>query len=152
MQTWFFYLWNFWPPFFGAGIKIDSVSADFMRVRMRLKKRFWNRNLVGTQYGGSIYSMVDPIYMAMLLQHLRKDCIVWDKSASVRFRKPGKSDLLAEFELTSQDLAGIRLRLESEPKIDWERQILIKDTEGNTVAEVNKIIHIRKKNSGEKTT
>ncbi|MEQ1722531.1 MAG: DUF4442 domain-containing protein [Pseudobdellovibrio sp.] len=145
MQKYLFYLWNFWPPFFGAGIKIDHVSNDLMHVKMLLKKRFWNRNIVGTQYGGSIYSMTDPIYMAMLLHHLQQDYIVWDKSAAVKFRKPGKSNLIADFKLTMQDLEEIKKRLETEPKIDWERNISIFDNEQNLVAEISKVIHIRKK-------
>jgi hypothetical protein len=145
MKKYLFYLWNFWPPFFGAGIKIDYVSNDMMHVKMLLKKRFWNRNIVGTQYGGSIYSMTDPIYMAMLLHQLAQDYIVWDKSAAVRFRKPGKSNLTADFKLTSADLEDIKKRLETEPKIDWERKISIFDIEQNLVAEISKVIHIRKK-------
>lgn len=145
MNPLLFRLWNFWPPFFGAGIKIDSVSKDLLSVRTRLKKRFWNRNLVGTAYGGSIYSMVDPFYMAMLLYHLKRDYIVWDKSSNIRFRKPGTKDLIAEFTLTLNDIAEIKKRLETEPKMDWEKLILIKDTGGVLVAEVNKVIHVRKK-------
>ena len=145
MKKYLFYLWNFWPPFLGAGIKVDKVATDMTYARMRLKKRFWNRNMVGTQYGGSIYSMVDPIYMAMLLTNLRKEYIVWDKSASVRFKKPGKTDLTAEFKLTPDDLSDIKKRLETEPKIDWERQIQVLDSQGEVVAEVSKVIHIRKK-------
>jgi hypothetical protein len=145
MKKYLFYFWNFWPPFLGAGIKIDHVSNDRMHVKMLLKKRFWNRNIVGTQYGGSIYSMTDPIFMAMLLHHLQQDYIVWDKSASVRFRKPGKSNLTADFKLTHEDLEDIKKRLETEPKIDWERNISIFDNEQNLVAEISKVIHIRKK-------
>ena len=33
---------------------------------------------------------VDPIYMLMLLKILGPEYIVWDKSANIRFRKPGK--------------------------------------------------------------
>lgn len=145
MKKYLFYLWNFWPPFFGAGIKVESITADMMNARMLLKKRFWNRNIVGTQYGGSIYSMTDPIYMAMLLHHLNRDYIVWDKSASVRFKKPGKTDLIADFKLTHEDLADIKNRLKTEPKIDWERNIQIFDKDQNLVAEVSKVIHIRNK-------
>lgn len=145
MKKYLFYLWNFWLPFLGAGIKVDHVSPDMMNARMRLKKRFWNRNIVGTQYGGSIYSMVDPIYMAMLLNHLNREFIIWDKSASIRFRKPGKTDLFAHFTLTQQDLDDIRNRLITEPKIDWERNISVLDKDQNVVAEINKVIHIRRK-------
>lgn len=34
---------NSWPPFWGAGIHIESISADFREVRIRLKLRWWNK-------------------------------------------------------------------------------------------------------------
>src|SRR5207248_567645 len=85
------YLWNFWPPFWGAGIKIDVISPDYKYVRTRLKRRPWTKNIVSTQFGGSIYAMTDPIYMVMLLMLLGRDYIVWDKAANIRFRKPGRT-------------------------------------------------------------
>lgn len=145
MNNLLFRLWNFWPPFLGAGIKIESISKDMLQIRVRLKKRFWNGNLVGTAYGGSIFSMVDPFYMVMLLTHLKKEFIIWDKSSSVRFRKPGTTDLFAEFELTQKDFDDIREKMKTEEKFDWERMVLVKDPAGNTIAEVNKVIHIRRK-------
>ena len=50
---------NVWPPFFGAGIRV-KWSPDNKAVDVEMKLRFWNRNYVGTHYGGSLYSMADP--------------------------------------------------------------------------------------------
>jgi hypothetical protein len=88
---------SYWPPFFGAGIRIREISDDFTYVRVEMKLRFWNRNYVGTHFGGSLYSMVDPFYMLMLIENLGRDYIVWDKSASIRFLKPGRGRVSAEF-------------------------------------------------------
>lgn len=138
-------LWNFWPPFWGAGIAIDRISADMKYVRIRLKRRPWTRNIVGTQFGGSIYAMTDPIYMVMLMTHLGRDYIVWDKAASIRFRKPGRSDLFAEFAIDDADIASIKQRLISEPKLDWQKTVLVKSPAGEIIAEVEKVVHVRRK-------
>src|SRR5687767_8978642 len=119
MKVWLFYLWNFWPPFLGPGIALDKVSPDLKYVRTRLKKRPWTRNIVGTQFGGSIYAMTDPIYMTMLMKNLGRGYIVWDKAASIRFRKPGRTDLFAEFKLSDDELNQIKKHLENEPKMDF---------------------------------
>lgn len=145
MNRWHYYIWNFWPPFWGAGIKIDSISRDMFHIRILLKKRPWTRNYVGTQFGGSIYAMVDPFYMVMLLYHLGRDYIIWDKAAQIRFRKPGRTALVADFRLNEDDIKEIRKRLETEEKIDWERDVLVKDLNGETIAEVRKVIYIRRK-------
>jgi len=142
MKHFLFYVWNLWPPFMGAGITIHFVSKDMLFARTRLKSRFWTRNLVGTQFGGSIYAMTDPIYMAMLVNKLGPDYVVWDKSSTVRFRKPGRTDLWAEFQLSLSDIEDIKNELKTSEKVDWERDVLVKNSNGETVAEVHKVIHV----------
>lgn len=143
----FLYLWNLWPPFLGAGIVIDRISPDLKYVRMRLKRRPWTRNLVGTQFGGSIYAMTDPIYMTMFIVNLGRDYIVWDKAASIRFRKPGRTELFAEFAIDDADIATVKQRLAEEPKMDWHRTVRVVDKHGELIAEVDKVVHIRRKAS-----
>jgi len=145
MKRALFYLWNLWPPFLGAGIAIDAISVDLKFARIRLKRRPWTRNIVGTQFGGSIYAMTDPIYMTMLMVQLGRDYIVWDKAASIRFRKPGRSDLFAEFSINDADVADIKQRLTTEAKLDWQRTVLVKDRAGELIAEIEKVIHVRRK-------
>ena len=145
MKRFFLYLWNFWPPYWGAGIRIDTIAKDFKYARIRLKWRPWTRNIVRTQFGGSIYAMVDPIYMVMLMVLLGREYIVWDKAASIRFRKPGKSELIAEFTLTDEDIHLIKEELNKTDKYDWQKTVQVKDTSGQVIAEIHKVIHVRNK-------
>ena len=139
---------NWWPPFLAAGIHVrwggDNRSAD---VTMRL--HFWNRNYVGTHYGGSLYSMTDRFYMLMLMENLGREYVVWDKAASIRFRKPGKGTVRAEFRLTEQQLDDIRDRLISQEKYEPVFLVEVRDEAGNSIAEVEKVIHIRRKASAD---
>lgn len=138
-------IWNFWPPFFGAGIKIKSRSQDWRKMVVELKLRPWTSNYVGTQFGGSMFAMTDAFYMVMLLRNLGSDYWVWDQSASIRFLKPGKTHLTAEFELDAKTLDEIRLTLTTQPKMHWQRTVHIKDLYGEIVAEVDKVIYIKRK-------
>ncbi|MCE3009060.1 MAG: DUF4442 domain-containing protein [Proteobacteria bacterium] len=138
-------LWNFWPPLFGAGIRIEKVTPDFREMRVVLKKRWWNGNYVGSAYGGSMFSMTDPFYMVMLLRNLGPGFIVWDKSAAIEYLKPGKTHLYAQFLLTDKDLNNIKLALETQEKMDWHRTIEILDENQMTIARVSKVLYIRKK-------
>jgi hypothetical protein len=52
---------NLWPPFRGAGIRVTHVSADYREVDVALKLGLLNRNYFGTQFGGSLYAMTDPL-------------------------------------------------------------------------------------------
>jgi len=135
---------NWWPPFLAAGIHV-RWGADYRSADGEMRLRPWNRNYVGTHYGGSLYSMTDPFYMLMLMENLGRDYIVWDKAASIRFRKPGKGTVRAEFRLTEQQLDEIRGRLASQEKYEPVFQIEVRDEAGNLIAEVEKVIHIRRK-------
>src|SRR5271165_3466738 len=133
---------NIWPPFLGAGIRVRWRSNRDVDVELKL--RSWNRNYVGTHYGGSLYSMTDPFYMLMLMENLGRDYIVWDKAASIRFRKPGKGKVKAEFRLSDAQLAEIRDKLTTQEKYEPAFLVEVKDETGEVVAEVQKTLHIRK--------
>jgi len=136
---------NWWPPFLGAGIRVTRLDVDWRAVDVEMKLRWWNRNYVGTQYGGSLYSMADPFYMVMLIENLGREYVVWDKSASIRFRKPGRGTVRAEFRLTEEHIEEIRWALEKEEKIEREFGVEVKDESGEVIAEVKKVVHFRRK-------
>jgi hypothetical protein len=138
-------LLNIWPPFLGAGIRIRRLASDWKEIDVEMKLRWWNRNYVGTHYGGSLYSMADPFFMVMLIENLGKDYIVWDKAASIRFRKPGRGMVSACFRLSDEQVGEIRQALNSQEKIERVFTVEVKDQSGSVVAEVEKLLHIRRK-------
>jgi acyl-coenzyme A thioesterase PaaI-like protein len=148
-STWLKLL-SFWPPFFGAGIRIRQLSPDFRVVTVELGLSFWNRNYVGTQFGGSLYSMCDPFYMLMLIENLGKGYIVWDKAATIRYKRPGKGKVRAEFQLSEDELQSIRTEVDIHGKIEKTFTIHVKSMDGEIIAEVDKLISIRRKASPEK--
>ena len=139
------HIMNLWPPFLGAGIRVTRLQPDWRAIDVEMKLRFWNANFVGTHYGGSLYSMADPFYMLMLIENLGRDYIVWDKSASIRFRKPGKGRMLASFRLSEEQIESIRQQLETQEKVEPSFLVEVKDENGELVAEVQKLLHVRKK-------
>ena len=139
------WLLNLWPPFLGAGIRIKRLDPNWRAVDVEMKLRFWNRNYVGTHYGGSLYSIADPFFMVMLINILGPDYIVWDKSASIRFRQPGRGAVRAHFEITDEELASIRQQLETAEKIEPVFNVEVKDDSGQVIAEVQKVLSIRRK-------
>ncbi len=142
LTRWFL---NVWPPFLGAGIRVRRLDPDWKAIDVEMKMRFWNANYVGTQYGGSLYSTTDPFYMLMLIQNLGRDYIVWDKSANIRFRRPGRGTVRSEFRLTDAQLHQIREQSKMQEKIEPTFLVEVRDESGNVVAVVEKVLHIRKK-------
>ena len=138
-------LFNLWPPFLGAGIRVKRLSADWKEIDVEMKLHRWNSNYVGTHYGGSLYSMADPFFMLMLIETLGPEYVVWDKSASIRFRKPGRGTVFAHFRLSDQQIEEIRTALVTEEKVEPAFRVDVVDGDGKIVAEVHKHLHVRKK-------
>lgn len=142
----FRWAFNFWPCFRGTGARVTYIASDWREIRVRLPLSWRTRNYVGTIFGGSLYAAVDPFFMLMLIKNLGPGYEVWDKAATIRFRKPGRSTLTATFHLEPQEFEEIREALQSQAKVDRTYRILLLDAEGVVHAEVEKVIHLRRKN------
>lgn len=140
---------RFYGPFVGAGVRPTEISEDFRYIKVDMPLTFYNRNYMGTQFGGSLYAMVDPWYMLMLIKNLGDDYIVWDKSATINFRKPGREKVTAEFKLTQEQIDDIKARVEANVKYDAHFLVEIKDQSGKLIADVDKVVYVRKKNTKE---
>ncbi|CDR33244.1 DUF4442 domain-containing protein [Criblamydia sequanensis] len=136
---------NFWPPFLGSGIKVTSISPDFATIEVRMKLRFWNKNYVGTHFGGSLYAMTDPFFMLILIEKLGRDYIVWDKAASIRFIKPGKGTVYARFHISEEEILDLKNQVDLHGKIEPLFTVDILDEEKNCIASVEKKLYIKKK-------
>jgi hypothetical protein len=143
LQRWAF---NWFPAYRGTGARITHIARDWREIRIRLPLSWRTRNYVGSIFGGSMYGGVDPIYMVMLIRTLGPDYVVWDKAASIRFRRPGRTTLHARFLLDDAELDAIRGALAASPSIDRTYTVELTDAEGVVHAVVEKVIHIRHKN------
>jgi acyl-coenzyme A thioesterase PaaI-like protein len=141
------HLFNFFPAYRGTGGRITYISSDWREIRVRVPLSLRTRNYVGTIFGGSMYGAVDPIYMVMLINALGPGYVVWDKAASIRFRRPGRTTLHARFVLTDDELDEIRTALLTERSIDRVYHVDLADAEGTVHASVEKTIHIRRKDA-----
>ncbi len=136
---------NMFPAYCATGARITYVASDFREVRVRLPLSWQTRNYVGTIFGGSMYAAVDPVYMLMLIRNLGKDYIVWDKSACITFKKPGRSTLFARFAIDENELDAIRRELEQARHVDRTYHVELKDDAGVVHASVEKVVYVRKK-------
>ena len=96
------------PAYRGTGARVTYIAGDYREVRVRLPLSWRTRNYVGTIFGGSLYGAVDPVYMIMLIKILGHGYVVWDKAATIRFRRPGRSTLYARFLLDEDEIRAIR--------------------------------------------
>ncbi len=145
LQRRFFRFVNLYPPLLGAGIRVIHVSPDYRTIRVRMKLGWFNRNAVGTHFGGSLYAMCDPFFMLMLMHHLGSGYIVWDKAATIRFYRPGRGTVFAEFQMPPERVDEIRACADASPKVEPQFEVDVVDENKEVVAHVEKLLYVRKK-------
>lgn len=136
---------NFWSPFRGAGIKITHISPDYRDLRVSMKLHWYNKNYVGTHFGGSLYAMTDPFYMMMLINNLGRDYIVWDKGAHIDFIKPGRGTVHAHFEFSEAEIQAIKEEADQRDKYVFEKPAKVIDDKGQLIAQIDKVLYVRRK-------
>lgn len=138
-------LFNLWPPFRAAGIRVREIAPDFRSATVELRMRLFNRNYVGTHFGGSLFAMTDPFFMIMMMRNLGPGYVVWDKAGTVRFLKPARGTVVARFELHETHIEQARAATAAGAKHEPVFRVAIVDADGVVVADVEKTLHIRKK-------
>lgn len=139
------HLMNWWPPFLGAGIHVETISSDFRHVRVRLNASRWRSNYVGTHFGGALFAMADPYWMIMVLRNLGNDYRVWDLAAEIDFLRAVREPVWAEFRLQDEVLNDIRQAAAGGDKVLRWMPVDIRTASGETIARVRKQIYVRRK-------
>jgi acyl-coenzyme A thioesterase PaaI-like protein len=141
----FLRLLRVYPPYLGAGVRVRRVAPDLSRVEVELPLTPWNRNFIGTHFGGSLYSMCDPFLMLMLMSRLGPEYVVWDKAASIEFVRPGRGTVSATFDLPDARVDEIRREADRGGKVLPRFEVAVLDAQGEPVARVEKVLYVRRK-------
>jgi acyl-coenzyme A thioesterase PaaI-like protein len=145
-RRWLIRLLNLYPPYIGAGVRVKA-SPDLRTFEVRMRLRWWNRNYVGTHFGGSLYSMCDPHFMLILMDALGGGYVVWDKAATIRFRRPGRGTVAATFHIPQERVDEIRAAADAGSKVEPVFHVNVIDERGEVVAEVEKLLYVRRKDA-----
>lgn len=143
--TLFKILFNLSPMYRRSTGRIQSVSEDLLKVVVKIPKSYKNNNYVGSIFGGSLFSATDPIYMIQLIQVLGKEYVVWDKSTTIRFKRPARETAYAVFEFSVDEIEEIKSRVREEKEIDVVKLLPITDKDQRIFAEAEKTIFISDK-------
>ncbi len=136
---------SLWPPFLGAGIRVKHIAADYKEVVVSMKLRWYNRNYVGTHFGGSLAAMTDPFYMLMLIHILGNEYTVWDKTSTIDFIAPGRGTVTARFILQDDQIEEIKHKTTNGEPYYPEFSVDIVNELGEVIATVKKKLYVRKK-------
>ncbi len=139
------WMFKLFAAYVGTGASITYIAGDYKVLRVKIPLNWRTRNYVGTIYGGSIYSAIDPMYMLMLMRILGKNFVVWDKAASIKFKKPGTDTLFANFIITEDELASIKQQVADKGEVNYNFNLDIVDKNGIVHTSVEKLIYVATK-------
>lgn len=145
-STIFKYGFNISPMYRRSTGKINYVSEDLLKAQVKIPITYKNKNYVGSIFGGSLFSATDPVFMIQLMNILGNDYVVWDKEASIKFKRPVKQDAYVDFIFSENEIKQIKEQVKNEQKIDLIKEIKITNKDESVVfAEVSKTIYIADK-------
>ena len=136
---------NLWPPVLASGIHVAAIAADWRSARVELRLRPWNRNYIGTHFGGSLFAMTDPFWMLLMLHALPRDYVVWDRAAEIEFVRPGRSHVHAVFRLEDTMIEQVKAAAAGGEKVLRWFDTDVLDADGELVARVRKQLYVRLK-------
>jgi acyl-coenzyme A thioesterase PaaI-like protein len=141
----FRYGFNLSPMYRRSGGRVKAVSPDMHVVKIEIPLNYKNRNYVGSMFGGSMLSATDPIYMIQLIGILGEEYVVWDKAATIRYKRPARERVYATFELTKDEIEDIKVRISLDHEIDIVKHLNLVSQEGKVFAELDKTLYVASK-------
>jgi acyl-coenzyme A thioesterase PaaI-like protein len=144
-SKWYRRALNVWPCIWCTGGKMTFISGDFKELHVQLKLNIRTRNRVGTVYGGSIYSSVDPYFMLMMMEILGKDYVVWDKGATVKFVRPITDKVKCRFLISDELVEKVKAEIAANGQYVFDMPLQYVDEEGKVYAVFTKTVYTASK-------
>lgn len=133
---------NWFPAWRATGGRVIEVSRDLKRMVVALPLNRGTRNAVGTIFGGSLFATTDGLHPTLLALNLGRDYIVWDKAGSIRYRKPGRTTLYAEFAIDDAEIAEVRRLVAEHGECDRSYVVELKDAAGEVHTIVERTVYV----------
>jgi len=103
------------------------------------------RNAVGTIFGGALFATTDGLHPTLLALQLGHDYIIWDKAGAIRYRKPGRAPLFAEFHIDDAETELVREIVARDGECERTYTVELKDRHGVVHTIVERTVYIADK-------
>ena len=135
-----------YPPFFFGRVRVKEVSADFMHIKVCVKRSILNNNLSGTMFGGTLFSSADPFYALMYWQvfahRYNRKVKVCLKSAEIKYKRPAIGNIYLHFDLSEEHILQAKEDLDTKGKHNQSHEVLLKNEKGEVCAVVNAVTYV----------
>ncbi|UCD83284.1 MAG: YiiD C-terminal domain-containing protein [Deltaproteobacteria bacterium] len=128
---------------FAARTEIKAVKLDKDNIEL-LMPLAPNINHVGIMYAGALFTLGEMMGGAVALVYLFEHSLIpIVKSFSIKFVKPGTTDITTSYVMTEEEVKRIIAECEEKGKADYSIQLELKDKTGLVVAVTDGLYQVR---------
>ena len=125
-----------------TGVVAEELSAT--KVKLRLPHDPSNLNPMGILHAGATFTLAETAAAALCLMAFGQKVMFLGKSAEIKFKRPGKGDLLAVAQLTPVDAQRILDGAQRDGKLDAPLLVEVTDPSGDPVAQATVTMSVRR--------
>lgn len=141
---------NLWPPLLCSGIKMTRVSEDWEHARIELNLRWWNANMHGAAFGGTLFAMTDVMFGTLIARRLGTEYEAWTRTGTFQFLKPGRSGAYMDVDLTPELINWITDTVDEDGYCNVPYTSIIYNKDGSIVGIGQQDLHVRPRGGGKR--
>lgn len=137
-----------YPPMLLQRIYVQKIHKGFKGADIKINRSLFTLNFGKAIFGGTIFSATDPFYAILfgqILKHKGYNITVWLKSASIKYLKPGRTDLYYSIFITEEMINEVESELDNKGVFVKTYPIEVYSKNGELCAVAKNEIYIRKK-------
>ena len=125
------------------GIKLKAMEDNETVMTMKGRRKITNYG--GTIHGGAIMALAETVHGGAVLNKIGAfENLMVTKNCNLKFLKKAKGDLKVHFKFSDENEATIKTHLKENGKCEIELVSAVTDTQGDTVAELTALYHIKR--------
>ena len=131
-----------------AGVRITHIADDWSAGRLELNLRWWNRNMHGAGFGGTLFSMTDVLFGTLVMGRLGSDYEAWTRTGTFQYLSPGRRGAYLDVEVTDELLAWMKEVVAEDGYCNVPYTSVIYNKDGSVAGIGQQDLHVRPRRSG----
>lgn len=141
-------LFNIWPPLLGSGVHITHIEDDWSGGRLELNLSWWNRNMHGSGFGGTLFAMTDVLFGTLVMGRLGEDYEAWTRTGTFQYISPGRKGAYLDVEVNDELLAWMKEVVAEDGYCNVPYTSVIYNKDGSVVGIGQQDLHVRPRRTG----
>lgn len=141
---------NIWMPLAGSGIRFIEWADDNSSARVQLNLRWWNQNMHGAAFGGTLFAMTDVAFGTVAARFFGKEYEAWTRTGTFQYISPGRDGAYLDVEVTPEMAKWVKKTIAEDGYANVPFTSIIKNKDGSIVGIGQQDLHVRPRGGGKR--